>query len=123
MLRHIVKQPREAIMKRLMHGVALSAAAAILSMTSAWLVGESAALGTRTVGEPWILDSNNWQQAQGLLPDVVLNRVKSGEYWYKVQPIDPDKFKQNYSKKFWDASEGNAGKFDVDPATCGLKDV
>lgn len=108
-------------MKRLMQRVALSAA--MLSMSSVWTVGESATIETRKVGEPWVLDSNNWQQAQGLLPDVVLNRVKSGEYWYKVQPIDPDKFKQNYSKKFWDASEANAGKFDVDPATCGLKDV
>jgi hypothetical protein len=78
---------------------------------------------SRAAGEPWILDSNNWQQAQGLLPDVVLNRVKSGDYWFKVQPVDPDKFKQNYSKKWWDASEANAGKYDVDPATCGLKDV
>jgi hypothetical protein len=73
--------------------------------------------------EPWILDSNSWQQAEKLLPEVVLNRVKSGDYWYKVVPVDPEKFKQNYSKKFWEASEANAGKYDVDPATCGLKDV
>ena len=74
-------------------------------------------------GKEWTLDSNNWQQAQGLLPDVVLNRVKAGDYWYKVLPVDPEKFKQNYSKTFWDASEANAGKYDLDPATCGLKDV
>jgi hypothetical protein len=73
--------------------------------------------------KPWTLDSNNWQLGKGLLPDVVLNRVKSGEYYYKVVPVDPDKFKQNYSKRFWEASEANAGKFDVDPPTCGLKDV
>ena len=30
-------------------------------------------------------------------------------------PVDPEKFKQNYSKKFWDASEANAGKYDLDP--------
>lgn len=74
-------------------------------------------------GKPWILDSNNWQQGEGLLPDVVLKRVKEGQYWYKVVPVDPEKFKQNYSKNFWAASEANAGKYDVDAATCGLKDV
>ena len=73
--------------------------------------------------KPWILDSNNWQQAKDLLPEVVLKRVKDGDYWYKVQPVDPAKFKQLYSKGFWAASEANAGKYDVDAATCGLKDV
>jgi hypothetical protein len=75
------------------------------------------------VGKPWVLDSNNWQQGEGLLPDVILKRVKSGEYWYRVQPTDPATFHQYYSKKFWDASEANAGKYDVDAPTCGLKDI
>jgi len=77
---------------------------------------------TRARGEPWILDSNNWQQAKDLLPEVVLNRVKSGDYWFKIQPVDPDLFRQNYSQKFWDASKANEGKYDIDPETCGLKD-
>jgi hypothetical protein len=81
------------------------------------------AIETRKLGQSWILDRNNWQQAEGLLPAVVLNRVKSGDYWFKVQPIDPALFKQNYSPKFWEASERNAGKYALDPATCGLKDV
>ena len=72
---------------------------------------------------PWTLDSNNWQQGKDLLPEVVLKRVQSGEYSYKVVPVDPEKFKQNYSQKFWDASKANAGKYDVDEATCGLKDI
>ncbi|GIW42533.1 MAG: hypothetical protein KatS3mg076_3110 [Candidatus Binatia bacterium] len=73
--------------------------------------------------EPWILDQNNWQQAEGLLPDVVLKRVKDGDYWFKVKPVDPEEFKSYYSKAFWEASEANDGKYDVDPETCGLKDV
>jgi hypothetical protein len=73
--------------------------------------------------KPWILNSNNWQEGQDLLPEPVLQRVKNGEYWYRVVPVDPEKFKQNYSKQFWAASEANAGKYDVDPDTCGLKDV
>ncbi|MDX2166483.1 MAG: DUF1329 domain-containing protein [Deltaproteobacteria bacterium] len=74
-------------------------------------------------GQSWILDSNNWQQAQDLLPPPVLDRVKKGDYWFKVQPIDPEKFKHNYSDAFWAASEANAGKYDLDAETCGLKDV
>jgi hypothetical protein len=70
----------------------------------------------------WILDSNNWQLGEELLPAPVLRRIKEGQYWYRVVPIDPDKFKQNYSPAFWEASEANTGKYDVDPETCGLKD-
>jgi hypothetical protein len=73
--------------------------------------------------KPWVLDSNNWQLAKDMLPEVVLNRVKSGEYHFNVVPVDPDKFRSLYSKKFWEASEANAGKYDLDPKTCGLKDV
>jgi len=69
----------------------------------------------------WVLSSNNWQEGKGLLPDVVLKRVQAGEYWFKIQDVDSEKLKQNYSKKFWEASEANAGKYDVDPKTCGLR--
>jgi hypothetical protein len=73
--------------------------------------------------KPWVLDANNHQLAKDLLPEVVLNRVKNGEYTYNVVPVDPDKFRALYSKKFWEAGETNAGKYDVDAATCGLKEV
>ena len=73
--------------------------------------------------QPWTLDSNNWQQAEGLLPPQVLERVKKGDYWFNVVPVDPETFKRNYSDAFWAASEANAGKFGLDPETCGLKDL
>jgi len=72
---------------------------------------------------PWTLDANNYQLAEKLLPEVVLNRVKAGEYRFNVVPVDPDEFKRNYTQKFWAASAANAGKYDVDPKTCGLKEV
>ncbi len=81
-------------------------------------LADSSALGT-----PWVLDSNNWQQGEGLLPEVVLERIKKGDYWYNVQPVDPEKFKANYSKAFWAASEANAGKYTVQDEVCGLTDV
>jgi len=93
-----------------------------------WALVLAVVLGSARVwaddqGKPWTLDQNNWQLGKDLLPEVVLNRVKSGEYSYKVVPVDPVKLKQNYSKKFWEASEANEGKFDIDTPTCGLKDV
>jgi len=93
-----------------------------------WLALLALALGGGTAfaedaGKPWTLDSNNWQLGEKLLPEQVLNRVKNGEYHFKVVPVDPEKLKQNYSKKFWEASESNAGKYDIDTPTCGLKDV
>jgi hypothetical protein len=73
-------------------------------------------------GAPWVLDANNWQEGKDLLPEPVLKRLEKGEYWFKVVPTDPAKFRSNFAKKFWDASESNAGKFDLDPETCGLRD-
>jgi hypothetical protein len=97
-------------------------AAALVVLATGAGTGGVAAAEENGKKESWILDSNNWQQAKDLLPEVVLNRVKAGEYWFRVQEVDPEKLKQNYSKKFWEASESNAGKYDVDPETCGLKD-
>jgi len=102
---------------------ATTAAIAVALSTCGWLTPSVRAADAGADGKEWILDSNNWQQGEGLLPPVVLERVKKGDYWYKVLPVDPEAFKHNYSQKFWDASEANAGKFDLDPETCGLKDV
>ncbi len=71
--------------------------------------------------QPWTLDANNWQEGKDLLPEPVLKRLKDGQYWFKVVPVEPSKWRANYSKKFWDLSEANEGKFDV-ADNCGLKD-
>jgi hypothetical protein len=75
------------------------------------------------VGKGWVLDSNNWQRGEKLLPEPVLERVKKGDYWYNIQPVDPEKFKRNYSPAFWEASAANEGKYGIDESTCGLKDL
>ena len=72
--------------------------------------------------QPWVLDANNWQEGKDLLPEPVVKRLKDGQYWFKVSPVDPKKFHDNYSKKFWDASASNEGKYDVEPKQCGLVD-
>src|SRR5881296_3595056 len=55
-------------------------------------------------------------------PEPVLKRLQKGEYWFKVASADPGKFHINLSQAFWDATEKNAGKYDLDEKTCGLKD-
>src|SRR5262249_5446639 len=71
---------------------------------------------------PWTLDAKSWERGKDLVPEPVLKRVKSGEYAFKVVPADPARFHDNYSRPFWEASKANAGKYDLDPPTCGLRD-
>jgi hypothetical protein len=70
----------------------------------------------------WVLEARNWEKGKDLLPEPVLRRVERGEYWFPVTPVDPERFRRNYSTTFWQASEANAGKYDLDPETCGLRD-
>lgn len=85
-------------------------------------VATRAADGDGTKDQPWTLDANNWQEGKDLLPEPVVKRLKAGEYWFKVVPVDPARFKHNYSQTFWDATEANGGKYDLDEKTCGLRD-
>ena len=73
--------------------------------------------------QPWVLDANNWQEGKDLLPEpvaearqgrAVLVQGRSGRSRRSSS--------ENYSKKFWDATEANEGKYDLEPKTCGLKD-
>lgn len=70
----------------------------------------------------YVLNKDNWQKAEGLLPDPVLKRLKAGDYSFKVVPLDAQKFRENYSTTYWAASEANEGKYELDAETCGLKD-
>ncbi len=70
----------------------------------------------------WTLEASNWEKGKDLLPEPVVKRLQKGEYWFKVVSVDPGKFHHNYSQAFWDATEKNAGKYDLDEKTCGLKD-
>src|SRR5439155_9085059 len=57
-----------------------------------------------------------------LVPEPVLKHLQKGEYWFKVVPVDAKKFHDNYAKKFWDLTAANEGKYELDEATCGLKE-
>ena len=72
--------------------------------------------------EPWILDANNAQEGKDLLPPPVFKHLEKGDYWFKVVPVDPKKLLTNYTKKFWDSTASNEGKYDLDDKQCGLLD-
>ena len=72
--------------------------------------------------ESWTLDASTAEKARDLVPEPVLKRVRAGEYRFPVVPADPAKFRANYSVPFWEASAANDGKYDLDGATCGLRD-
>src|SRR5437762_4000651 len=75
------------------------------------------------VEQPWTLDASSWERGKDLLPEPVLRRVKSGEYWFRVVPADAARFHDNYSRPFWEAAAANEDKYDLDSATCGLRDI
>lgn len=84
----------------------------------------SLAVATAVAAEepPWTLGQNNWQDGEGLLPPQVLERIRNGDYSYRIVPVDPAKFRANYSRRFWEASEANAGKYEIAPDVCGMID-
>jgi len=60
-----------------------------------------------------VIDKTNWQEAQGLMPDPVLNWVKKGDGTMTVGelPYDPSEFMPPAGEKYM---ESNKGKYDVD---------
>src|SRR5437773_60168 len=68
------------------------------------------------------INATSGERGKDLLPEPVLRRVKSGEYWFRVVPADAARFHDNYSRPFWEAAAANEDKYDLDSATCGLRD-
>lgn len=94
----------------------------VLAVAAMMLAVAPMGAGAADEGEGYTLGKDNWQKAEGLLPDPVLKRVKAGDYNFKVVPLDEQKFRENYSTSYWAASEANEGKYELDAETCGLKD-
>ncbi|MFI5398874.1 MAG: DUF1329 domain-containing protein [Candidatus Binatia bacterium] len=57
------------------------------------------------------IDKTNWQKAEGLLPDPVLNYVKKGDFVLHIGKLNYDPV---WEPEFLKASEANAGKYDID---------
>ncbi len=60
-----------------------------------------------------VIDKTNWQEAEGQIPDPVLNWIKKGDGTMKVGevPYNPDNFMPPAGQEYM---EGNKGKYDVD---------
>lgn len=74
------------------------------------LAEEAAAGGGLKAGD--VLGKDNWQAAEGLLPEEVLRHYKSGGYRNKI--VDYPVGKARWDKAFEAATKDNAGKLDVD---------
>ena len=57
------------------------------------------------------LGQKNWQEAEGLMPDLILRRFQDGSYEARIVTLTDT---LRWGSKFTAASEANAGKFTVD---------
>ena len=61
-----------------------------------------------------IIDSTNWEMAQGLVPDSIVDWVKKGDWVIEVSDLDFD-LGEYYADFAMEALEKNKGRYDVDP--------
>lgn len=85
-----------------------------LSMTVCVVAGVLALMAAPARGDVApgdVIDSTNWQKAEELLPDPVLNYVKKGDFVLNIGKFTYDPV---WEPEFQAASEANAGKYDID---------
>src|SRR5205809_6293210 len=80
------------------------------------------ALTAAAEGQPWTLEASNWEKGKDLLPEPDVKRLQKGEYWFKDVSADPSRLHHNYNQEYWDATDKNAGRYDLDETTCRLTD-
>src|SRR5262245_39672372 len=92
-------------------------AAAIAAM----LIVACACGGAASGDEPAVrIDKNNVESYKAVLPQPVYDRVRAGDYVLPLVPVDAQRFRANYTDRFWKASAANQGKYGIDPETGGL---
>lgn len=69
------------------------------------------------------IDKENVESYKALLPQPIYDRVRAGEYVLPLVPVDAQRFRANYTDRFWQASAGNKGKYGIDAETGGLTDA
>ncbi len=92
------------------------------AIVGALVLGADAAL-VRAAEERERIGKDNVEPYKALLPQPVYDRVRAGEYVLTVVPVDPDRFRANYTDRFWKASAANRGKYGIDAETGGLTDA
>lgn len=81
------------------------------------------AVGAAAGDQPVKISASNVEEYRDLLPEPVYARVKAGQYYFTLVPVDGQRFRANYTDRFWQASAANAGKYGVDAETGGLTDT
>ncbi len=61
-----------------------------------------------------VIDKNNADEVEDLVPEAVLKRIKSGEYSLTIGSMTPSDLRSVYVKAFYEASEANKGKYKLD---------
>jgi hypothetical protein len=77
----------------------------------------------RAADAPVRIDKDNVGGYQALLPQPVFDRVRAGQYVLPLVAVDPQRFRANYTERFWQASAANKGKYGIDAETGGLTDA
>lgn len=72
---------------------------------------------------PTRITKENVEPYKALLPQPVYDRVRAGEYVLPLVPVDAQRFRANYTDRFWQASASNKGKYGIDKETGGLTEV
>ena len=93
-----------------MKGISRVLHAGSLFFLSVWPL--SPALADVSPGD--VLDKTNWQKAQGLLPDPVLNWVRAGDFILEIGELnyDPSDYFPAFAKE---ARKKNLGKYQIGP--------
>ena len=81
------------------------------------------AASARAADERVRIGKDNVGPYQALLPQPVYDRVRAGEYVLTLVPVDRERFRANYTDRFWKASTANRGKYGIDADTGGLTDA
>jgi Protein of unknown function (DUF1329) len=69
------------------------------------------------------ITKENVEGYKAQLPQSVYDRVRNGEYVLPLVPVDPARFRANYTDRFWQASAANRGKYAIDGETGGLTEA
>jgi len=72
---------------------------------------------------PTRITKENVESYKALLPQPVYDRVRAGEYVLPLVPVDAQRFRANYTDRFWQASASNKGTYGIDKETGGLTEV
>jgi uncharacterized protein DUF1329 len=101
-----------------MRPIALARCAAVVAALLAVRAGAAS-----TPDAPVRIGKDNVATYKPLLPPPVYERVRAGEYVLSLVSVDAQRFRANYSDRFWQASAANQGKYGIDPETGGLTEV